>query len=109
MIFFEMMCPAAKQTLAPAIKGVQVVSQSPLPAAQKSKEAAGGTFRFVTSFRDISEFLHLQLPLWNILRIIIMSAVFVSAPLCLMTNGFGLTSSNACSYHPDSQLISQDN
>lgn len=45
--FFLMMCPAVKQTLAPAIKGVQVVSQSPLPAAQKSKEAAGGTFRFV--------------------------------------------------------------
>lgn len=40
---------AVKQTLAPVAKGVQVVSQAPLTAAQKIKlkEAGGGTFRFV--------------------------------------------------------------
>lgn len=39
-----------KQTLAPGVKAVQVVSQSPLAAAQKNKlkEAGGETFRFVT-------------------------------------------------------------
>ncbi len=38
-----------KQTLAPGAKGLHVVSQAPLTAAQKSKlkEAGGGTFRFV--------------------------------------------------------------
>lgn len=42
--------PAVKPTLAPGAKGVQVVSQTPLTAAQKIKlkEAGGGTFRLVT-------------------------------------------------------------
>lgn len=44
------MAPAVKQTLTAGTKGIQVVSQSPLAAAQKNnlKEAGGGTFRFVT-------------------------------------------------------------
>lgn len=39
-----------KQTLAPGAKGLHIVSQAPLTAAQKNKlkEAGGGTFRFVT-------------------------------------------------------------
>ncbi|KAL7398353.1 hypothetical protein ABVT39_008447 [Epinephelus coioides] len=41
---------AVKQTLAPGVKGVQVISQASLAAAQKNKlkEAGGGTFRSVT-------------------------------------------------------------
>ncbi len=39
-----------KQTFVPGAKGVQVVSQAALIAAQRNKlkEAGGGTFRFVT-------------------------------------------------------------
>lgn len=47
---FFYLIPAVKQTLAPGVKAVQVVSQSPLTAVQKNKlkEAGGETFRFVT-------------------------------------------------------------
>lgn len=45
-----LLIPAVKQTLVPGAKGVQIVSQASLTAAQKNKlkEAGGGTFRFVT-------------------------------------------------------------
>ncbi|KAM7405015.1 hypothetical protein PAMP_012306 [Pampus punctatissimus] len=48
--------PAVKQTLAPGVKGVQVVSQAPLTAAQKNKlkEAGGGTFRDDDDINDVA-------------------------------------------------------
>uniref|UniRef100_A0A3B4VKY2 TATA-box binding protein associated factor 4 n=1 Tax=Seriola dumerili TaxID=41447 RepID=A0A3B4VKY2_SERDU len=47
---------AVKQTLAPGAKGVQVVSQAPLTAAQKNKlkEAGGGTFRDDDDINDVA-------------------------------------------------------
>lgn len=44
------MVAAVKQTASPGVKGVQVVGQLPVTAAQKSnqKEGGGGTFRFMT-------------------------------------------------------------
>ncbi|XP_032376218.1 transcription initiation factor TFIID subunit 4 isoform X1 [Etheostoma spectabile] len=47
---------AGKQTLAPGAKGVQVVSQAPLTAAQKNKlrEAGGGTFRDDDDINDVA-------------------------------------------------------
>ncbi|XP_018556623.1 transcription initiation factor TFIID subunit 4 [Lates calcarifer] len=48
--------PAVKQTLAPGPKGVQVVSQAPLTAAQKNKlkEAGGGMFRDDDDINDVA-------------------------------------------------------
>eukprot|EP00064_Thunnus_orientalis_P014486 superscaffoldBa00002519_g14532 len=48
--------PAVKQTLAPGAKGVQIVSQAPLTAAQKNKlkEAGGGTFRDDDDINDVA-------------------------------------------------------
>ncbi|XP_071332835.1 transcription initiation factor TFIID subunit 4-like [Trachinotus anak] len=48
--------PAVKQTLAPGAKGVQVVSQAALTAAQKNKlkEAGGGTFRDDDDINDVA-------------------------------------------------------
>ncbi|XP_034733062.1 transcription initiation factor TFIID subunit 4-like isoform X2 [Etheostoma cragini] len=45
-----------KQTLAPGAKGVHVVSQAPLTAAQKNKlrEAGGGTFRDDDDINDVA-------------------------------------------------------
>ncbi|XP_028437588.1 transcription initiation factor TFIID subunit 4 isoform X2 [Perca flavescens] len=45
-----------KQTLAPGAKGVQLVSQAPLTAAQKNKlrEAGGGTFREDDDINDVA-------------------------------------------------------
>eukprot|EP00066_Takifugu_rubripes_P027370 XP_011616636.1 PREDICTED: transcription initiation factor TFIID subunit 4 [Takifugu rubripes] len=45
---------AVKPTLAPAPKGVQVVSLPPPTAAQKSKEAAAGTFRDDDDINDVA-------------------------------------------------------
>ncbi|TKS77815.1 TFIID subunit 4 RNA polymerase II [Collichthys lucidus] len=47
---------AVKPTLAPGAKGVQVVSQTPLTAAQKIKlkEAGGGTFRDDDDINDVA-------------------------------------------------------
>uniref|UniRef100_H3D4Z1 TATA-box binding protein associated factor 4 n=2 Tax=Tetraodon nigroviridis TaxID=99883 RepID=H3D4Z1_TETNG len=45
---------AVKQTVAPSTKGVQVVTQSLLHAAQKSKETAGGTFRDDDDINDVA-------------------------------------------------------
>ncbi|XP_075955907.1 transcription initiation factor TFIID subunit 4-like isoform X1 [Anarhichas minor] len=47
---------AMKQALAPGAKGVQVVSQAPLTAAQKNKlkEAGGGTFRDDDDINDVA-------------------------------------------------------
>ncbi|XP_040920135.1 transcription initiation factor TFIID subunit 4-like isoform X2 [Toxotes jaculatrix] len=47
---------AVKPTLAPGVKGVQVVSQAPLTAAQKNKlkEAGGGTFRDDDDINDVA-------------------------------------------------------
>lgn len=46
--------PAVKPTLAPAPKGVPVVSLLRPTAAQKSKETAAGTFRFVMCSTETS-------------------------------------------------------
>ncbi|XP_040008663.1 transcription initiation factor TFIID subunit 4-like isoform X2 [Xiphias gladius] len=48
--------PAVKQTLTPGAKGVQVVSQAPLTAAQKNKlkEAGGETFRDDDDINDVA-------------------------------------------------------
>uniref|UniRef100_A0A8C4DQI6 TATA-box binding protein associated factor 4 n=1 Tax=Dicentrarchus labrax TaxID=13489 RepID=A0A8C4DQI6_DICLA len=45
-----------KQTLAPVAKGVQIVSQAPLTAAQRNKlkEAGGGTFRDDDDINDVA-------------------------------------------------------
>nr|XP_033485754.1 transcription initiation factor TFIID subunit 4-like [Epinephelus lanceolatus] len=47
---------AVKQTLAPGVKGVQVISQASLAAAQKNKlkEAGGGTFRDDDDINDVA-------------------------------------------------------
>uniref|UniRef100_UPI0037E97961 transcription initiation factor TFIID subunit 4-like isoform X1 n=1 Tax=Semicossyphus pulcher TaxID=241346 RepID=UPI0037E97961 len=47
---------AVKQTLAPGAKGVQVISQSALTAAQRNKlkEAGGGTFRDDDDINDVA-------------------------------------------------------
>ncbi|XP_051281060.1 transcription initiation factor TFIID subunit 4 isoform X1 [Dicentrarchus labrax] len=47
---------AVKQTLAPVAKGVQIVSQAPLTAAQRNKlkEAGGGTFRDDDDINDVA-------------------------------------------------------
>ncbi|KAM9855501.1 transcription initiation factor TFIID subunit 4-like [Aulostomus maculatus] len=48
--------PAVKQTLTLGAKGVQVISQTPLTAAQKNKlkEAGGGTFRDDDDINDVA-------------------------------------------------------
>lgn len=47
--------PGVKQTLPPGVKGVQIVSQSVLAAAQKNKlKEAGGTFRDDDDINDVA-------------------------------------------------------
>uniref|UniRef100_A0A3Q0R0X9 TATA-box binding protein associated factor 4 n=1 Tax=Amphilophus citrinellus TaxID=61819 RepID=A0A3Q0R0X9_AMPCI len=52
----DFLVPAVKQTLAPVTKGVQVLGQASLIAAQKNKlkEAGGGTFRDDDDINDVA-------------------------------------------------------